>query len=124
MAKRLFDFLFEEVAVKDAQPPRGGQTAAAAPTRHKAPILKVVLDNTESGSTASWGEDGLDVRGIKQRFATNAATGGTILEGVKFVGSFSATVTAQTAEFLSLRFTQTDKALRKRLAAGAAKRPG
>lgn len=124
MAKRLFDFLFEEVAVKDAEPQRGAPPAAAAPTRHKAPILNVVLDNTESGKTASWGEDGLDVRGIKQRFATNAPTGGTILEGVQFIGSFSATVTAQTPEILSLKFTQTDKALRKRLAAGAAKRRG
>jgi hypothetical protein len=113
---RLFDFLFDDVADKAAAKP-----AAAGPTRHTTPTLKVVLDNTESGSTASWGEDGLDLRGIKQRFPANAVTGGTVLEGVKFVGCFSANVTAQTPELLSLTFTQTDKALRKRLAAGATK---
>jgi hypothetical protein len=112
---RLFDFLFDEVADQ----PKAAATVAR--TRHSSPILKVVLDNTESGSTASWGEDGLDLRGIKQRFAAKASTGGTVLEGVKFVGSFTASVTAQTPELLSLSFTQTDKALRKRLAAGAAK---
>jgi len=110
---RLFDFLFDDVADKAAAKP-----VAAAPTRHKTPTLKVVLDNTESGATASWGADGLDIRGIKQRFAANATTGGTVLEGVKFVGSFTASVTAQTSELLSLTFTQTDKALRKRLATG------
>lgn len=113
---RLFDFLFDDVADKAA-----AKAAGASPTRHTTPTLKVVLDNTESGSTASWGEDGLDLRGIKQRFPANAATGGTVLEGVKFVGCFSANVTAQTPELLSLTFTQTDKALRKRLAAGATK---
>ncbi len=118
--KKMFDFLFVDVVDKAAAKP---EAAAPGPKRHKAPILKVVLDNTESGSTASWGEDGLDVRGIKQRFAVNAPTGGTILEGVQFVGSFSASVTAQTPELLSLKFTQTDKALRKRLIAGAVKKP-
>jgi len=113
---RLFDFLFDDVADKQTAKPAG-----AAPTRHTAPTLKVVLDNTESGATASWGEDGLDIRGIKQRFAAKAVTGGTVLEGVKFIGSFTANVTAQTPELLSLSFTQTDKALRKRLAAGPAK---
>jgi hypothetical protein len=122
MAKRLFDFLFEDVAVEGEPPKPAGAPVAAAPTRHKTPIFNVVLDNTESGKTASWGEDGLDVRGIKQRFPGNSATGGTILDGVQFVGSFSATVTAQTPELLSLKFTQTDKALRKRLASGAVKR--
>src|SRR5271156_6006044 len=113
---RLFDFLFDDVADK----PKAAATAAA-PTRHTSPILKVVLDNTESGPTASWGEDGLDIRGIKQRFPANASTGGTVLEGVKFVGCFTASVTAQTPELLSLTFTEIDKALRKRLAAGATK---
>jgi len=122
MAKRLFDFLFDEVAVENASPKPGAAPAAAPSARHKTPIFNVVLDNTETGKTASWGEDGLDVRGIKQRFAGNASTGGTILEGVQFIGSFSATVTAQTPELLSLKFTQTDKALRKRLGTAAVKR--
>jgi hypothetical protein len=114
----LFDFLFDEVAHKAAaKPPASG----AAPVRHKTPTLNIVLDNTESGPTASWGEDGLDIRGIKQRFPANASTGGTVLEGVKFVGCFTASVTAQTPELLSLSFTEIDKALRKRLAAGATK---
>ena len=121
MARCLFDFLFvdvaDQVAAEPAKPP------AARPARHKAPAFNVVLDTRESGKTVSWGEDGLDMRGIKQRFAANASTGGTILEGVQFIGSFSATVTAQTPELLSLRFTQVDKALRKRLAAGP-KKPG
>jgi len=117
---RLFDFLFDDVADKAAAKPPTS-IRGAAPTRHTTPTLKVVLDNTESGSTASWGEDGLDLRGIKQRFPANASTGGTVLEGVKFVGCFSANVSAQTPELLSLTFTQTDKALRKRLAAGATK---
>ena len=117
---KMLDFLFVDVV--DEAPAKPG-VVAAGPKRHKAPIFKVVLDNTESGSTASWGEDGLDVRGIKQRFAVNAPTGGTILEGVQFVGSFSATVTAQTPEFLSLKFTQMDKALRKRLTAAPVKKP-
>lgn len=117
--RRLFDFLLEEVAVESPAAP--AKPAKPSPARHKAPILKVVLDTKESGSTASWGEDGLDIRGVKQRFAPNATTGGTVLEGVSFIGSFTATVTAQTPELLSLRFTQTDKALRKRLLAGPAK---
>ena len=113
----MFDFLLVDVVDEAKAKPAA---APAASKRHKAPILKVVLDNTEAGSTASWGEDGLDVRGIKQRFGANAATGGTVLEGVQFVGSFSAVVTAQTPELLSLKFTKTDNALRKRLAAGPA----
>jgi hypothetical protein len=120
-AMGVFDFLLVDVhdETKAAKP-----GAAPAPAkRHKAPILKVVLDTTEAGSTVTWGEDGLDMRGIKQRFAANAKTGGTILEGAQFIGSFSAVVTAQTAELLSLRFTQTDGALRKRLAAGGPKKP-
>jgi hypothetical protein len=117
---RLFDFLLEEVAVESPAAPTKAPVKLS-PVRHKAPILKIVLDTKESGSTASWGEDGLDIRGIQQRFAPNATTGGTVLEGVSFVGSFTATVTAQTPELLSLRFTQTDKALRKRLLAGPAK---
>jgi hypothetical protein len=114
----MFDFLFEDVAEKRAAPP-----AAALPVRHKTPSFSVVLDNTESGRTASWGTDGLDLRGIKQRFAANAATGGTILDGTQFVGCFTATVSAQTQDLLSLRFTQCDKALTKRLAAGPTKKP-
>src|SRR5581483_8028754 len=101
---RLFDFLFEEVADKPAAAP-----ASAGPARHRAPVLNVVLDNTESGRTVSWGEDGLELSGIKARFPAKAATGGTVLEGVKFIGSFSAVVTAQTADRLCLSFTQTDK---------------
>jgi hypothetical protein len=122
---RLFDFLFEEV-VDQASPGKPGgdpKPGDAAPTRHKTPVFNVVLDNRESGKTVSWGEDGLEMRGIKERFSANAPTGGAILEGVQFVGSFSATVTAQTPELLSLKFTQTDKALRKRLTAGAVKKP-
>lgn len=123
MAKRLFDFLFEDVVDKEPPPKPSAAPANANPTRHKTPVLNVVLDTKESGKTVSWGEDGLDMRGIKQRFALNGSTGGTILEGVQFVGSFSATVTAQTPELLSLKFIETDKALRKRLAAGAVKKP-
>jgi hypothetical protein len=119
-AMGVFDFLLVDAEDK-AKAAKPG--AAPPPTRHKAPILKVVLDTTEAGSTVSWGEDGLDMRGIKQRFAANAKTGGTILEGAQFVGSFSALVTAQTPELLSLKFTHTDGALRKRLAAGGAKKP-
>ena len=63
----LFDFLFDEVAHKAAaKPPASG----AAPVRHKTPTLNIVLDNTESGPTASWGEDGLDVfYGLQDAFA-------------------------------------------------------
>jgi len=112
----LFDFLFDEVADKKAAAP-----AKAGPARHAAPTLNVVLDTKESGKTVSWGVDGLDVSGIKQRFAANATTGGTVLEGVSFVGSFTAAVIAQGPDVLKLKFTHTDKALTKRLAAGPLK---
>jgi hypothetical protein len=114
----LFDFLFDEVADKPSAAP-----AKAAPVRHQAPALNVVLDNKESGKTVSWGVDGLDLRGIKERFAANATTGGAVLEGVSFVGSFTAAVIAQGPDLLKLKFTHTDKALTKRLAAGPAKPP-
>ncbi len=114
----MFDFLYVDDKAKAAQ--SATAPAAAGPPRHRAPIFSVVLDNTESGKTASWGTDGLDVRGIKQRFPTRAAVGGTILEGVRFVGSFTATVTGQTDDVLSLKFAGTDKALTKRLAQGPA----
>jgi hypothetical protein len=116
----VFDFLFDEVHDKQPAAP-----AAPTPARHNSPSFNVVLDNTESARTASWGQDGLDLRGVKQRFAANASTGGTVLDRTQFVGSFTATVTAQTDELLSLRFTQCDKALAKRLAAGPspAKKP-
>jgi hypothetical protein len=120
---RLFDFLFEEVVDEEPVRKPGAAPAGTVPVRHKTPSFNIVLDTKESGKTVSWGEDGLDMRGIKQRFAPNASTGGAILEGVQFVGSFSAIVTAQTPELLSLRFTETDKALRKRLAAGPVKKP-
>jgi len=113
----MFDFLFEDVVEKRAAAPAGPQ-----PVRHKSPSFSVVLDNTESGRTTGWGTDGLDLRGIKARFAANAATGGTILDGTQFVGSFTATVSAQSDDVLSLKFTQCDKALTKRLAAGPAKK--
>ena len=114
----LFDFLYVDANDK-AKAPEAAPTPAG-PSRHRAPIFSVVLDNTESGKTASWGTDGVDVRGIKQRFPTKAAVGGTILEGVKFVGSFTATVSQQTDDILSLKFVGTDKALTKRLAQGPA----
>ncbi len=118
MAKRLFDFLFVDVA-DEAAPATSAQPAQpTGPTRHKFPMFNVVLDNKEAGKTVSWGEDGLDMRGIKQRFAANASTGGTVLEGVQFIGSFSAKVTAQTPELLTLKFTEVDNALKKRLAKG------
>jgi hypothetical protein len=114
----MFDFLYVDDKAKAAQ--KAATAAPAGPPRHKAPIFSVVLDNTESGKTASWGTDGVDVRGIKQRFPTRASVGGTILEGVRFVGSFTATVTQQTDDVLSLKFAGTDKALTKRLAQGPA----
>lgn len=111
----LFDFLFveEEDRAKLQTSPATSDKPGAR--RYSTPAFKVVLDNTESGRTQSWGEDGLELRGIKQRFANNALTGGTVLEGTQFIGSFSATVTAQTADLLSLRFTESDRALKKRL---------
>jgi hypothetical protein len=112
----LFDFLFEEVTDKAAAAP-----VKAGPARHQAPTLNIVLDTKESGKTVSWGVDGLDISGIKQRFAANATTGGTVLEGVSFVGSFTAAVIAQGPDVLKLKFTHTDKALTKRLAAGPVK---
>ncbi|MBV8168930.1 MAG: hypothetical protein JO021_19200 [Alphaproteobacteria bacterium] len=112
----MFDFLYVDEKAKAQQP----VAVPAGPPRHRAPIFSVVLDNTESGKTASWGTDGVDVRGIQQRFPTRASIGGTILEGVKFVGSFTATVTGPTDDVLSLKFAGTDKALTKRLAQGPA----
>lgn len=112
----MFDFLY--VDAKDKEKAAAPAPTPAGPPRHKVPSFSVVLDNTESGRTASWGTDGLDVRGIKQRFPTKASIGGTILEGVKFVGSFTATVSGQTDDILSLKFAGTDKALTKRLAQG------
>jgi hypothetical protein len=115
----LFDFLYEEVADKAAAAP--AKAGPVGPTRYQAPALNVVLDTRESGKTVSWGVDGLDISGIKQRFAANATTGGTVLEGVSFVGSFTAAVIAQGPDILKLKFTHTDKALAKRLAAGPVK---
>jgi hypothetical protein len=108
----MFDFLYVDAKTKAPEAP-----VVAAPARNRSPVFSVVLDNTESGRTAGWGTDGVDVRGIKQRFAVNAPCGGTILEGPKFVGSFTAKVASQADDILSLTFVGMDNALRKRLSA-------
>lgn len=111
----MFDFLYVDEKAKKAE--KAAAPAAAAPARHRTPVFSVVLDNTESGRTASWGPDGADVRGIKERFAAGAPIGGTILEGVKFVGSFTGKVAGQADDVLSISFSSMDNALRKRLSA-------
>jgi hypothetical protein len=112
----MFDFLYVDAEEKaKAKAKAGAATPAATPARNRTPVFSVVLDNTESGRTASWGPDGADIRGIKQRFAAGAPIGGTVLEGVKFVGSFTGKVAGQADDVLSISFVGMDNALRKRL---------
>lgn len=113
---KLFGFLYVDEKVnapKPAEPVRVG------PKRNTSPMMSVLLENTEKGTTISWGEDGMDIRGIKEKFPVNASTGGAVMDGIRFVGSFSARVTGQSGDVLSLAFTETDKGLKKRLTGGA-----
>lgn len=112
---KLIDYFYvDETIVID---PRSVDSPTG-PRRFRTPVFTVLLENTESARTVNWGLDGLDLRGVEARFALNSSTGGTVLEGMRFVGSFSARVTAQRDGVLSLAFEQVDKGLRRRLMVG------